>query len=524
MAAAEQLEITKELTDDAKQRLADCRKQKDIFALDIEECYFFAAPQRHRSVRSTGSLDATRPDDAAEASTTLAREVAEDFATEVEASFLTDEWARFKPGFEVDEDQLSAETKTAIETHTKQTHKAIKASNFKAAFAATMVPDGAVGTVAMHIDDTKAPGPFQCQAVPLRELEINVGPDGEVDDRFWVQTTRHRHLKAKLPGIDLPKDVAAKVKDKPNHKCVIRWGWWRDWSDMSTETWNHVVMVGDAVVKAVKLTGPGSCALVVGRFNPDPMFAFGNGPMIKSLPDLRTLDESMALMMERFDLAVHPPFGYPNDGTVNFEGGIQPGMAYPMERGSGQDFVKLFFEGDADLSFVVEAGLERRIRRSHHADRPEQRGDTPPTATQWLDEMVMAQRRIAIPAASFWGEFCAATFLRFNRLLSDRGRLQPIEINGAQLMLEPYNPAEKAKEQQEVQVAVRMLEIIMQFFPEIGQALVEAEGTISALKEKMGDRLVKLNSKEQMAQTIGLMAQVAGAGQGDVPGAEQVPA
>src|SRR5690606_34319799 len=142
-----------------------------------------------------------------------------------------------------------------------------------------------------------------------------------------------------------------------------------------------------------------SCPLVVGRFNVDPTFAFGNGPMLEVLPELRSLDEATALTLERFDLAAHPPWGYPDDGVVNFEGGIYPGMGYPMARGSGEDFVKLFFEGDVDMTFLVEADLEKRVKRAHYADRPEQKGDTPPTATQWLDEVALSQKRLSVPAA-----------------------------------------------------------------------------------------------------------------------------
>jgi hypothetical protein len=38
-------------------------------------------------------------------------------------------------------------------------------------------------------------------------MEINLGPFGEIDDRFIVRHTKNRFVKALLPGIDLPEEI-----------------------------------------------------------------------------------------------------------------------------------------------------------------------------------------------------------------------------------------------------------------------------------------------------------------------------
>jgi hypothetical protein len=215
----------------------------------------------------------------------------------------------------------------------------------------------------------------------------------------------------------------------------------------------------------------------------------------------------MGLTLERFDQAAHPAFVYTNDSVLNFEGGITPGTGYPADR----DFKieSLFFEGDTDLSFLIEADLERRVKRAHFVDRPEQRGDTPPSATQWIDEMALAQRRLGVPASSFWHEGPREIFLRFHRLLMDRGTIEPIQIDGRTISVEPYNPTERAKDQQEVQIAVRLGEIANMLFPQVGQVMIDGVATLANLQTKLGDKIVVLRDpeevKEIMAQTMQAM-------------------
>ncbi len=88
--------------------------------------------------------------------------------------------------------------------------------------------DLSLGTVGLWIEDLRASEPIVCQPVPLRELDINIGPFG-VDDRFITRHTRYRHLPALLRGVDLPEDIQKKVKDKGNDRCTVSWGFWRKW-------------------------------------------------------------------------------------------------------------------------------------------------------------------------------------------------------------------------------------------------------------------------------------------------------
>jgi hypothetical protein len=508
-----------ELEREAASRLGDCRKRKGEVETDLREAYFFTAPRRSREVNSaTGNVDRTRPSDQGELNISLGIEAAQDFATEMLNTFMPEvmEWAQQTKGAELDEDTWE-NAKDDVEGQTTDIMRAIKSSNFYAAAAQAFMPDLALGTIAMWIDDPRPSEPLMCQPVPLRELELNVGPFGEVDDRWIVQPTRYRYLRAKLGDIDLPKDIQERVRNSPNARCIVSWGWWRLWEKTNDIWWQAVVRVGEKVVWSGELRGEGSCPLVIGRFNVDPAFPFGDGPTIQALPELRRLDETELLKMENADFQIHPPFAYPDDGTVNLAGGIEPGMGYPSRPGSGKDFVKLSFEGNVNFAEFETLRIESRIKRLHFVDYPEQSGKTPPTAEQWSDEMMRAKRRIGTPGKIFFREFCAGVFLRFKYLLEKRGIIRPVQVNGKTISLIPYDPTEQAQEYQEVSVAMRVLEAARNFFPQTAALTIDDAKTLTNIQKKLRDTIVVLRDPEQIKAAAALYASTLGQPSGPAP-------
>lgn len=509
------------LKKEALRRLEDARAQKRLVESDIREAYFFADPPRCRDVSSMSWPGDAPKNQAGETSTSLGMEVNGDFGGYLLDTFMpsTVEWADLQVGSElpegVDEEAVN-ELEMSIRADKAIIFQTVKQSGFYAAAAQAFKPDAGVGTVALWIGDVRPAEPITTMPVPLRELEINIGPDGKVDDRFIVRHTRYRDLPGLLPGVELPEDVTRKIKDQPNGRTVAVWGWWRLWARLDDVFWQAVVMVGKEIVQSGELRGRGACPLVVGRFDPDPMFAFGRGPTIRSLPELRRLDEVENLKIENFDFQVHPPFGYPDDGIVNFSAGIEPGMGYPMRPGSARDFVKLSFEGNADFTSFEIAKVEERIRRLHYVDFAQQAGKTPPTAQQWLDEMMMAQKRIGTPGLTFWSEVPEQIFQRFRWLLQAK-KLIPdgYEVNGRQVAVVPRNPTEEAQDHQKVVIATRLIEIGRASFPQTFEAICDQEKTLANLKKKMRDELVVFRAANEIPAAMQQLAGLIGGGGAD---------
>lgn len=479
----------KELTQDACTRLASCVAQKSEFDPDIRESYFFSQPHRAREIRSEQALSSSKPSDADTLQIGVAMELVDDFNTEVLNSFMpqAEPWAERRPGMFISSPADIEIVKKAVAEQDPKIFDAIRASNLYEEFP-KLGADVAIGTAALSIDDLRPAENIVVQAIPLHEIEIDIGPFGGIDTRFIVRHTKNRHVKTLLGAAydKLDAECKKEIEDpkKQDQVTIIRWGWWRKWDRNDDVVWQHVVMKDMKVVHAVDLVGEGSCPMVVFRFNPSPEWAYGWGPLPKSLPDLRQLDDLGIKKIEYIDLTLAPPFHYPDDSSTAW-GDIESGKGYPIRPGTGPDVGNIFDPGSMEPALFEVAEIERALQRRFYIVEPEQRGKTPPTATQWLDQMQLAQRRFGTPGASFWREGPAQIFLRFKHLLGKRGIIEPVTVDGKTVSLEPYNPAQRAAEQQEVSMAARFMELVGPTFPEEFRLRVDGSATMMAMADKM---------------------------------------
>lgn len=518
--ASDQGKKPPKLEQDALDRLGAARRMKAKHELDIREGYFFTAPRRSRSISSLASSTSYRPADEGELQISIAMEEAETFTTTLINSFMPQgvPWADLSPATAVPEvmkDQLAAEIKTRQDA----TFDLINESNFYSELATTLNPDGAIGTFALWIDRGRFHQAVTVKGVPLRELEINVGPDGKIDDRFVVRHTKNKLIKAILGATTkLTPQVEKAIKDEPESPATVVWGFWRLWDIEDQVSWQSVLLVNDKLQPAAggRLDGHGSCPLIPVTFNRHIEFAYGEGPTIKALPELRVLDDMAAGEVENVDVALHPPMGFPDDSFANLGDGIEPSHWYPIRPGTENAIKKLIEPNPMDAVYFEQKQREERVRRLHYNDFPQQRGDTPPTATQWVDEMAMAQRKIGTPGLRFWDEGPAEFFMRFYWLAAQSGASginATLKVNDKAIALVPDNPTKRAQDQQKVAMLVRGIQIVAGSFPEEFKAGYDGVATADNVFKKLGVAdMIPKRSADQVNNAVNMISKLSAAG------------
>jgi hypothetical protein len=495
-------------------RLQACRRWKAMWDLDLREAYFLATPQRQRNVLSTSPPPTQRMLDAADLNTDLAFELCGDFATEVINTYMPEAtpWCERGKGMFITQAQFDSVAKDAKEGDVA-IFDAMKASNLYPEISKAFDPDLSVGTVGMWIQPSRPGGPIECLTAPIREIEINIGPNGEIDDRYVIRYTRNSYVQ-KLLGKEIWDKVSPEIKkklsDKPAERTELRWGFWRDWEDVGDECWQHVVFIGNDMVHDVKIRGEGCCPLIIFRWNPNPDWPWGQGPLLQYMPTLRQVDELEDMRIRHAGLAIAPPIHYPDDSFTAIEQGLEEGMAYPMRVGSEKAVGPIYTPPPSNPADYQYEEKEKRLRRGFFVDFPEQTGDTPPTLGQWLDEMARAQRRIGRPGLPFWREGPAKIFLRFKYLLEKAGAIKPIVVDGKSVALMPYNPTQRAAEQQEIAMAVHGLQIAAQMWPEEFKVIVDGGATMQQLFNKMRIELIKIRDPKKVKEVLGQMSQLIG--------------
>lgn len=502
------------LEKEANRRLADCRTWKSYWELDFKECYFFCSPHRQRTISSMTEPAQQRMLDAPELNTDEAFLLSQDFVTEVVNTFMPEAqpWCERGPGMDIAPGAWEKVEKQVKDDDAK-IFAAMKASNLYPEVAKAFYPDLAIGTVALWIDRPHASAPINTSSIPLRELECNLGPYGEIDDRFAVRYTRNCYVR-ELVGEDVWGKISARMKkaieDKPQVRTQVIWGFWRNWEDKGDECWQHVILVGARLVHETTIKGEGSCPMLVFRFNPSSDWPWGLGPMIQGLPSFRQIDELEMALMENASLSLRPPITFPSESFTNVEQGLEEGMAYPILPGHEGAVKKIYDVPPANPANYAYEDRLRKLRKLFFVDLPEQTGDTPPTAAQWYDEMARAQRRIGVPGLSFWREGPSKIFLRFQHLLEQAGMIKPLRVDGRAVATLPRNPAQAAAEMQEVATAVKYLSITGPAFPEEYKLRIDGGETMKNLKNKMRADLIAFRDEDKVNTALDQIQKLAG--------------
>jgi hypothetical protein len=503
---------TDTLEQQAVSRLAACRTWKSYIELDIKECYFFTAPNRQRQISSQVMPSQARMLDAPELNTDQAFILSQDFVTQIMNAYMpeAEPWCERTRGMFV-APPIWDKIKDKVRADDKLIFDAIRASNFYPEVSKAFYPDLAIGACAVWIDRPHPVMPITVSAIPIRELEIDLGPYGEIDTRFAVRYTRNHYVR-ELVGEEIWDKMDPALKDlseaSPSDRTNLSWGFWRDWNDKSDECWQAVVMLGNKLIHDAVLKGEGSCPLVVCRFNATADWPHGHGPMYQSLPTFRQIDELEAMRIEHATLSFKPPITYPDDSFAAVETGVEEGMAYPIRPGTEGAVKSIYTPPPPEVGNYQYEEKLKNLRKLFFVDHPEQTGDTPPTATQWMDELARAQRRLGTPGMSFWREGPAAFFLRFKHLLELAGVIMPLKVDGRAVATMPRNPAQAASEQQEIVKTMQLATYLAQTFPEEFKMYIDGAATMKELLAKARVTLIKLRDPAKVQQTVEQMSKI----------------
>jgi hypothetical protein len=503
---------TKTLEQQAISRLAACRTWKSYIELDIKECYFFTAPNRQRQISSMVMPSQARMLDAPELNTDQAFILTQDFITAIINAYMpeAEPWCERTRGMFV-APRVWDQIKDRVRTDDKLIFEAIRASNFYPEVAKAFYPDLAICVAAVWIARPHPAMPITVSAVPIRELEIDLGPYGEIDTRFAVRYTRNHYVR-ELVGEEIWAKMDPQLRERadnsPSDRTQVIWGFWRDWDDKSDECWQHVVLFHNRLIHDCILKGEGACPLIVTRFNPTADWPHAHGPMYMGLPTFRQIDELEQMRIEHATLSFKPPITYPDDSFAAVETGVEEGMAYPIRPGSENAVKPIYTPPSPQVANYQYEEKLKDLRKLFFVDHPEQTGDTPPTATQWMDELARAQRRLGTPGMSFWREGPAAYFLRYKHLLELAGVIAPLKVDGRAVATLPRNPAQAAAEQQDIVKTMQLATYLAQTFPEEFKMYVDGAKTMKELLDKARVTLIKMRDPAQVQATVEQMSKI----------------
>ena len=179
--------------------------------------------------------------------------------------------------------------------------------------------------------------------------------------------------------------------------------------------------------------------LTTGHFDTNPYLIFrwnlcsgelyGRGPVLRALPDIKTANKVVELVLKNATIAVSGIWQADDDGVINLQNiNLTPGAIIPKAVGSS-GLTPLTCGANFDVSQLVLSDLRDRIRHTLLADRLGMISDRDMTATEVLARNADMMRVLGATYGRLLHEFIRPLCERGLQILSRRGVIEPISLH-----------------------------------------------------------------------------------------------
>lgn len=304
------------------------------------------------------------------------------------------EWARWKPRADIPQDVVS-DIEKAAEEITKKTTALIDRSNFDSA-APSAHREFLLGTgfllITRSADDASR---IEFQALPAYQWALEADAAGRVMGLFRKFKVKARDAKPTLPFGKFSPDAMTKAEGSPDDEIELCMAVTyiagelppgaRRWTTCYYETVNkHEVWRQDSR----------TCPVVVYRASATAGIAWGRGPGLRALPDVKVANRLTELMLRAGAIDVIGIWQADDDGVLNPHNvRLVPGAIIPKAKGS--DGLQAIKTGASyELSDSLIERLHANIRRAFFVTRIEERDMTAEEYRGRLQQQLRDQRGV----------------------------------------------------------------------------------------------------------------------------------
>lgn len=157
---------------------------------------------------------------------------------------------------------------------------------------------------------------------------------------------------------------------------------------------------------------------------------YGRGPVLRALPDIKTANKVVELVLKNATIAVSGIWQADDDGVINLNNiNLTPGAIIPKAVGSS-GLTPLSSGANFDVSQLILKDLRERIRHALLADRLGLLSEKEMTATEIMARNTDMMRILGATYGRLLHEFIRPLCDRGLQILARRGIIEPIHLNG----------------------------------------------------------------------------------------------
>lgn len=485
-------------------------RKKDDFRDLYEDAYEFALPQRNLydgywEGKVGGAKKMNRVFDS------TAINSVQRFANRIQSGIFPPQrkWCRLEPGPDIPQDR-SAEAQAALDIYTEKLFATIKQSNFDIAMGEFLL-DLSVGTAVMMVQPGDDVNPINFIPVPQYLVAFEEGANGQVDNVYRRMRIKAEAISRQWPDakIEDTSQLARLIAEKPTEDVELieatifnqkRGDYGYYVIDKQSKT--------EIVFRKMKVS-----PWVVSRYMKVAGEIYGRGPLITALPDIKTLNKTLELLLKNASLAIAGVYTAADDGVLNPNTiKIVPGAIIPVARNGGPqgDSLKpLPRAGDFNVSQIVINDLRQNVKRILLDESLPPDNMSARSATEVVERMKELAQNLGSAFGRLINETMVPLVSKILQVMDDRGLIDlPLRVNGLEVRVSPVAPLAMAQSMEEVNNILQFAQIAQSAGPD-GQMALKTGEMLDLIAEKLGIPQRIRNTAQERAMIVEQTTQAA---------------
>ena len=517
--------MAKKSVQEIMKRYASAKAKKENWESVYEDCYRFALPNRnlYEGYYEGGVVGQNKMPDVFDST---AIHSTQRFANRIQSGLFPPykKWCRLEPGNDIPVDR-KAEVQQALDLYLDKMFTLLRQSNFDLAMGEFLL-DLCVGTAVMLIQPGDDINPIQFTPVPQYLIALEEGPNGTVDNVYRKYKVRAEALPRQYPDIQLNNQLQTLIENKPQEmveliEAVILDPERKDYC-------YHIIheKTKDELVFRRMDTTP----WIVARYMKIPGEVFGRGPLVSALPDVKTLNKTLELLLKNASIACAGVYTAADDGVINPSNiRITPGSIIPVARNGGPQGASLAplpRSGDFNVSQIVINDLRVNIKKTLLDDTLPPDNMSARSATEIVERMKELAQNLGAAFGRLITETMVPIIQRVLFIMDEKGLIQlPLKVNGLEVKVVPVSPLAKAQNLEEINEVMQFFQIANSLGPG-GVAELKPDAIATYIGDKLGVPTMLRTTPEEKQQIIQQSMQMfsqQAAMQGQAPQAETPP-
>ena len=470
--------------EDIIKRAEVAQRKKDEFESLYRDAYEFALPQRqlygYWEGQSQGAKKMARVFDSTAINST------QRFANRLQSGIFPPQrkWCRLEPGPDIPVERRQ-QAQAVLDQYNEKMFTVIKQSNFDIAIGEFLL-DLAVGTAGMLVLPGDDVAPLNFIPVPMFLISYEEGANGQVDKVYRKMRMKAEAVKQQWKDAEFPVDVAQRIESKPTDEIELLEATVYD-MDRGDYCYHVIDKISkeELVYRRMK-----SSPWVISRYSKVAGEVYGRGPLLTALPDIKTLNKTLELVLKNASLAISGVYTAADDGVLNPQTvKLVPGAIIPVARNGGpqgESLKPLARSGDFNVSQIIIQDLRANIKRTLLDESLPPDNMSARSATEVVERMKELAQNLGSAFGRLINETMVPLVARVLSVMDERGLIDlPLQVNGLEVKVSPVAPLAMAQNMEEINNIMQFMQITASMGAE-GQLAVKTGDLIDFLGDKLG--------------------------------------